>query len=203
MSQNPKLDNLSNLSTPLFIIGAAHTGKSELVLQLVEPDHLVVVLGTASTKEPEFTDRLSLLKSLRPNHWHCIEDISSISQIYEQATQQYDSVIIDSINQWVASFIVENIKSYSTTQLQDLIDHELSSLLTLIETSKTPTYIVSTEVGGGLSPKGQVPRLFRQMVSRYNCLLANISQSVLLVSAGIPLVLKSSTLSETLTDAEA
>ena len=203
MSQNPKSDNLSNLSTPLFIIGAAHTGKSELVHQLIPHDHLAVVLGTGPTDEPELAERIVQLKGLRPKHWHCQENIKSLTQQFREACQRYDSVIVDSINQWVASFIVENIKSFSITQLQDLLDYELNGLLEALTVCQTPAYLISTEVGGGLSPKGQVPRLFRQMVSRYNCLFANACKSVLLVSAGIPLILKSSHYSPTLTDAEA
>lgn len=183
--------DMGKLPSPLLIIGAAHTGKSEMATDILEQTANTAVFGTADPKESAFKDRINQLKSLRPTNWDTWEDNQNITEILTDLDSKYKQILIDSLNQWVASRILNGVGKYSTTQLEQLVSHEASTIMSCLQNhSDKRIVIVTSEVGSGISPPHKIPRLFRQMASRVNCRFAQIACSVVLITAGIPLLLK-------------
>ena len=88
------------------------------------------------------------------------------------------------------SSVMSHCQSYSDEQIIDLVLHETDTLVESINRSQKSIVVVTSEVGAGLSPPKAIARLFRMLVSRCNANLASNCQNVLLLTAGIPHLIK-------------
>jgi len=70
------------------------------------------------------------------------------------------------------------------------IDREAGVLLESLAVSPVPVVLVANEVGLGVVPDNPMARAFRDHAGRLNQALAARADRVVLVTAGIPLVLK-------------
>ncbi len=187
---NPVL--FPKLSSPLLILGAAYTGKSEIAQNSLLAQPKTVVIGTADLREGLLKSRVEELRKLRPAHWDHVEAGADIGAQLHSMAQAYPQILLDSLNQWVANRMIQNVQRYSIEQLTQHIELEAKGLYRAIE--KLPAgcrlVMVSSEVGAGIAPPKAIARVFRQLVSRINCQVAALSPSVMLVSAGIPLLIK-------------
>ena len=182
----------NSLGNPTLIIGASHTGKSEMAIERLDRDKTTLVFGTAITEEPELKARIDELKALRPTHWLHIESCESLTEKIKEHIEHSEQVLLDSVNQWVASFILEKNTIMTPEQIEEALDLELKEIEDLVRKyqQKKRIIFVTSEVGAGISPPAPLARLFRRLVSRANCKIADSCDSVLLMTAGIPLVIK-------------
>lgn len=179
------------LPSPVFIIGAAHTGKSELAQRVLSANTKTLVVGTASVEEDAFKERIQKLKSMRPPLWETREDDQHLPELLRQECPGFRQIMVDSLNQWVAALLLDGSSRYSLPQLEARIEDEGRQLCESVQAHADCRFvIVSNEIASGISPPRALPRLFRQMTSRINCRIAEICNSVILVSAGIPMVIK-------------
>lgn len=198
MQQNslkPKeVRDFRSLPSPILVLGAAYSGKSNLAQEcILEPQMNTLVIGTADPEETSLQERIQSLQARRPEHWHQIDANSEIIATIESRTGLFGQILIDSLNQWLGSEIVRGLAKYSEEQLRDHLRVECDALVRFVEDSRQHSnrlVLVSTEVGASLSPALPAAKLFREWTSRLNCLVAAHCRSVILVSAGIPLVLK-------------
>lgn len=184
--------NTKSLRNPTLIIGASHTGKSEMAIKQLDEDKTTIVFGTAITEEPELQARIDELKTLRPKHWLHIESCEELTEKLKQNIKCTEQILFDSVNQWVAAFILDKYKIMTPEQVEEALELELQELEDLIvkHHQKRRIIFVTSEVGAGISPPAPVARLFRRLVSKANCRIADICNSVLLMTAGIPLIIK-------------
>ena len=70
------------------------------------------------------------------------------------------------------------------------IDREAASLLESLAVPPAPVVLVANEVGLGVVPDNPMARAFRDHAGRLNQALAARADRVVLVTAGLPLVLK-------------
>jgi adenosylcobinamide kinase/adenosylcobinamide-phosphate guanylyltransferase len=180
------------LATPVLVLGAAYTGKSELAHKTLDPDRKTLVVGTADMSEGLIALRVEELRRKRPAHWVHHESPLDLAAHLRSHAQEFEQILIDSINQWVANLVLTHAQKYSLEQLAPLCEREVFDFCAAVEETKDLTRIVlvSSEVGAGITPPKPVARLFRQLVSRINCRLAEHASAVLLVSAGIPMLIK-------------
>lgn len=183
------------LASPLLIIGAAHSGKSELALSYLDPNEQTSVFGTAVTDQVDIKAKIDQLKAARPSHWQHYEDPLLLTKQLSQLPGGCRQVIIDSINQWLASLLIAHSHRYCEQQLEAVVLDELSALLKAIEKSSESRQIVciTSEVGAGIVPSHRIARNFRELCGRVNIRMAAVCKSVILVSAGLPLVIKQQT----------
>ena len=69
----------------------------------------------------------------------------------------------------------------------------VEDLLEALDHTQGMTVLVSNEVGGGIVPESALARRFRDIAGETNQKVAAIVDEVVLVTAGLPQVLKSST----------
>jgi adenosylcobinamide kinase/adenosylcobinamide-phosphate guanylyltransferase len=180
------------LATPVLVLGAAYTGKSELAHKTLDPERRTLVIGTADMSEGLIALRVAELRRQRPAHWVHHDGSLDLGAHLRSEARDYEQILVDSINQWVANLILTHAQKYSMDQLLPLCEREVFDFCAAVEEIKDLTRIVlvSSEVGAGITPPKPVARLFRQLVSRINCRLAEHASAVLLVSAGIPMLIK-------------
>ncbi len=189
---------------PVFLIGPAHAGKSELAtefMNLVSLNNLAakgslktLVVGTADLRESGFKSRLDSLKKMRPGGWHTIEESRELASCLTRHREEYDCFVIDSLNQWIAALLFYGVGKYSIEQIENQCYQEVDEILSWISSfEKTPhqnLLLVSSEVAAGLSPQKSIERLFREVVGKLNQRVANLCTTVISVTAGIPVVIK-------------
>jgi adenosylcobinamide kinase/adenosylcobinamide-phosphate guanylyltransferase len=180
------------LPTPVLVLGAAYSGKSELAHRAMDADRKTLVIGTADISEGLIAMRVEQLRQKRPAHWVHHDGKLDLATSLRSQAHDYEQILVDSINQWVANLLLTQAQKYSLEQLTTLCEREILAFCAAVEESKhlTRIVLVSSEVGAGITPPKPVARLFRQLVSRINCRLAEHAAAVLLVSAGIPLLIK-------------
>ena len=182
------------LRSPIFVIGAAHSGKSGLAQQLLDEDNEAIVIGTGQVTDENFSKRIQELKDQRPKLWQSHECTENLIDSLESAAETHTQIIIDSINQWIANLTLSLAEKYDIQQLEELITHQGRQLCSAIKTYSESHRIVlvSSEVGAGISPPSALARIYRQSTSRLNCHLAENSKTVMMISAGLPMILKGS-----------
>ncbi len=180
------------LSSPVLVIGPAYCGKSELANRTLKANRRTLVIGTADLNEGLLAARVKELRAKRPDHWEHQDGLLELGSQLRQQAALYEQILVDSMNQWVANLILTQAQKYSLEQLQPLCEKATADFCSALAeiSGKTHITMVTSEVGAGITPPKPVARLFRQLVSRINCRLADLSSSVVLVSAGIPLLIK-------------
>ena len=185
---------LRQLPGPVVIVGAAHSGKSELSHTALSPDLRTAVIGTGPIAEPELAARIAHLKAQRPPQWQVYEGAESlIAEVRRAVSAGHAQVLIDSLSQWIGAAIVGSTKRYSLEQVRTLVEHEIDELITYIQSAPPARIvIVTSEAGAGVTPAAVAPRLFRELLGKCNSRVAAACPTVVLVSCGLPLVLKTS-----------
>ncbi len=183
----------SGQPSPMLIIGAAYSGKSELAHEACLPDISTVVIGTADLSEAFLEARVRELRRQRPDHWVHVEGRNDLGVQIRELSHQYEQILLDSINQWIANLVLRQLQKYSPEQLGPYVESLIDELLREIEAlpANCRLILVSSEVGAGISPPRPVARLFRQLVGRCNTRIAASCPTVLSLTAGIPQLVKS------------
>ncbi|MBC7534057.1 MAG: bifunctional adenosylcobinamide kinase/adenosylcobinamide-phosphate guanylyltransferase [Oligoflexus sp.] len=179
---------LVELPSPLLILGAAYSGKSELAIQALKAEADTTVIGTAGLLELE--GRIGKLKSLRPDHWQHREG-HTLNEYLTQSLPESKQVLVDSINQWLANVLLESWNKYDLQQQDARLNLEIRSFCdTMHKHGDHRFVIVSSEIGAGVTPPQELSRFFRQLLGRLHQVIAAESAAVVQVVAGIPLLIK-------------
>lgn len=184
---------LTQLPSPLFVLGPAYCGKSEWAHQLLSPAVETQVLGTAPEAEPAFATRIATLQSRRPGAWESRSVGSDLTLALGEATigrSPCPQVLIDSMSQWVALLTLSN-HAGNDQDLEMKITERIDEFLHVLSAChSTRIVIISAEVGGGPSPARSLERVYRHMVGLANQRLAAMSSTVVTIQAGLPQFLK-------------
>lgn len=177
----------------IFVLGAAHSGKSDWVLTELEWDKPTTVIGTAVLTGLE--ERIHELKSKRNPAWIHIEgdetDLAkSLKQAFDKGSTQ---ILVDALNLWLANFLIESWTKYDKVQQVARIQHEVSRMIELLSDprhAQKTIVIVSSEVGSGVTPPDELARFFRQQLGWVNQKFAAHAEKVVQIVSGIPLIIK-------------
>ena len=180
----------------VLIIGGARSGKSgfaqELALKLGEP---VLFVATATAGDEEMAERIAQHRKARPATWSTLEATTGIGDKICGQLGQAEVVIVDCI-----TLLVNNIFSrydqqgeqINASQVEEEITTEIEGLIKSIKRIDARFIIVTNELGTGLVPPSKVARLYRDLLGKANQKLAEVSEEVYLLVAGIPVRIKPS-----------
>ena len=191
--QAPSRPIWTQCPAPMFIVGPAHAGKSELAIQALAPDRPAVVVGSAPTDEPAFRRRLDDLQTLRPGGWDSVYGGTDLVATVAAATERCQQVLIDSVSQWLAALLLSNDPEIEGSEQgrAKYLERQVSDLLSHMEKHPHVRFVVvSAEVGGGPAPSRSADRLFRQQVGLCNQRLAKAATTVIAVQSGIASISK-------------
>ena len=171
----------------MFVLGAAHSGKSEWILTQLRTS----VIGTGVI--PGLEARIAELKALRHPDWTHIEGENLTEALSRALAEGSQQILIDSVNLWLANFLLESWGKYDAAQHEARILHEMVRLETLLDDARAKGIrlaIVSSEVGAGVTPPDELTRLFRKTLGQLNRRFAARAQTVVQLVAGLPVFLK-------------
>jgi adenosylcobinamide kinase/adenosylcobinamide-phosphate guanylyltransferase len=164
----------------LLVLGGAASGKSKFAESRVLASGLLpIYVATAKAYDDEMKEKIKLHQSRRGPEWINLEAPLDLGPALATVTEKH-ACLIDCATLWLTNHL--------------LAEHDIcvrtEEILQAIGSARGPVVVVSNEVGQGIVPDNRLARLFREEQGRLNIRLAEAADSVVMVTAGLPMVLK-------------
>ncbi len=165
----------------VLVLGGARSGKSTFAERIAEASGKAkVYIATAEAADKEMRDRILAHQARRDGTWTNVEAPVDLADCLETQCGDAKAVLVDCLTVWLSNQFMQGAD----------IDEESRRLADSIAELDGLTIIVSNEVGGGIVPENELARRFRDAQGRLNQQIANVCDTVLLIVAGLPVVLK-------------
>jgi adenosylcobinamide kinase/adenosylcobinamide-phosphate guanylyltransferase len=178
------MENTSSGFRVALILGGARSGKSRYGLGLAArlPSPRLFV-ATCEPRDPEMEARIAAHQRERGSDWVTMETPLQLVETLAGVQEGYGVILVDCLTMWVSNLLqADPAKGSLQTAAERLME-------TLAET-KTPTILISNEVGWGIVPDNPLAREFRDQAGWLHQRLAQLADLVVLVVAGVPLLVK-------------
>ena len=163
----------------VLVLGGARSGKSRYALALAEtaaPER--VMIATAQAFDDEMAGRIARHKAERGAGWTTREAPLELAAALAEEARPGRVAVVDCLTLWLSNLLLaERDLEAATAELAELA---LSG----------PVIFVSNEVGQGIVPQTPLGRAFRDAQGRANQALAAVCDAVVVVTAGVPRLLK-------------
>jgi len=167
----------------VLILGGARSGKSAHAQKLAEQEwQHPLYLAPAEALDQEMEKRVKLHREQRGPKWGCVEEPLDVARVILDSKPLRDGILLDCATLWLTNVLLKEGEPSVKTRQQELI--------AALEVSPSDVIIVSNEVGLGIVPDSALGRTFRDLQGRLNQDLAAIADSVIFVTAGIPIKIK-------------
>ena len=166
----------------VLVVGGARSGKSSFANTLAERNFtLPLYLATAEVTDDEMRSRIELHRKERGAQWRCVEEPLDPAVILREPGE-CDGILLDCVTVWLGNVLHhEDAEGFSVRK---------TDLLASLSTCPKSVIIVSNEVGQGIVPSNAETREFRDLAGWLNQDLAKAADAVVLVSCGLPMILK-------------
>ena len=163
-----------------LVLGGAASGKSAYAETLVtEVQRPRVYIATAQAYDPEMENKIRAHQDQRGPDWETIEAPEALVDVLAQIGTK-KCVLIDCLTLWLSNRLLSGA---------DLAKDRMA-LLQALATCAAPVVAVSNETGLGIVPDNALARQFRNAQGQLNQAIAAQADRVVLVTAGLPMVLK-------------
>ena len=163
-----------------LILGGAASGKSIFAERLVKSSgKSMVYLATAQCFDTEMQTSIDRHKTQRGIGWRTIEAPFDLVASLD-GFQRDEIVLLDCISMWLSNHLLRG---------SDL-GKECDQLILALERCTSQLVVVSNEVGQGIVPDNALAREFRTQQGRLNQRIAAAADTVVFVTAGLPILLK-------------
>ena len=160
-----------------LLLGGARSGKSDMAVRMaVAWSGPVSMVATAEAFDADMAARIAQHRLERPAHWTVIEEPIDLATAAYSADETH-FLLIDCLTTWVGTLMH---REYRETDIQARVE----TLMTVLGRRRTPTVLVSNEVGLGLHPETELGRQYRDILGRVNQRVANSVDRAFLVVAG-------------------
>ena len=183
----------------IFITGGARSGKSSFALaKCLTLQGRKAYIATAEALDEEMTKRIEQHKKQRGKDWDTYEEPLKITEVMRELDGNYAALVVDCLTLWLSNlFMKTQSKGYGL----QTIEAEIQKLLDSLGQFKSSVagdpgsgfcslYIVSNEVGMGIVPENETARNFRDIAGILHQKIAEVSDEVYLMVAGIPMKMK-------------
>lgn len=165
----------------ILVLGGARSGKSRYAEALGEahggPKRYI---ATAEPGDEEMAARIAAHRERRGDGWATVEAPRDLAGALEAAMAADGFVLVDCVTVWLSNVML------AEADTQAAVD----SLLEALAQARGTMVLVSNEVGLGIVPDNALARRFRDEAGRANQRLAEACDEVVLITAGLPMVLK-------------
>jgi adenosylcobinamide kinase / adenosylcobinamide-phosphate guanylyltransferase len=180
----------------ILILGGARSGKSSFAERLAASSgRRVAFIATATASDDEMRERIARHRAVRPHEWLTIEEPLHLAEAIRRASTQADILLLDCITLWLANWLAQpgNVELEDAAASDEVntgsILSDIEELLATLGPNKT-LIIVSNEVGLGIVPAYPLGRIYRDTLGRVNQRLAQVSERVYLMLAGLAVDIK-------------
>jgi adenosylcobinamide kinase/adenosylcobinamide-phosphate guanylyltransferase len=168
----------------IFILGGARSGKSSYAMNLAKSTgKRIVFIATCIPGDSEMKHRIKLHKKSRPRTWWVMEEGIHIDSALRKAKASCDAILIDCMG-----LFISNLMAVESSDKK--IEEKVRRVIEQIKRRSTDVIVVSNEVGMGIVPDNPQARRFRDLLGRVNQMIAKEADTVIIMHAGIPVVMK-------------
>ena len=175
----------------ILITGGARSGKSGFAERLMQSlTDQAVYVATGQAFDEEMQARIDLHKHQRMESgyaWETVEEPYDLPVLLERLSGG-GAVLVDCLTLWLSNVLLA-VEGFEDRQT--LVEQEITRLEKSVSAFEGTLILVTNEVGDGIVPEYALGRLYRDLAGRMNALMARQSEQVFLVTAGIPIELKS------------
>ena len=165
----------------VLVLGGARSGKSRYAQALAEESRSRrLFLATAEAGDDEMADRIARHRSDRGDGWSTREEPLELTNALRAEATPDRIVLVDCLTFWLGNLMFAG----------RAVARETADLAREIGRLAGPVVFVSNEVGSGVVPATALGREFRDWQGRVNQEIAAACGAVVLVTAGLPILLK-------------
>ncbi|ANF96077.1 bifunctional adenosylcobinamide kinase/adenosylcobinamide-phosphate guanylyltransferase [Paenibacillus bovis] len=178
----------------VLITGGARSGKSTFAERLCAAEHTRAwYIATAQAADDEMRERVNLHRQQRQESgyaWEiCEEPLELPALLRRLATQdRVPALLIDCLTLWLSNVLLHHEHDHD---VKEQVFQQVDELIAAIEAYPGAIMMVTNEVGDGIVPAYSLGRLYRDLAGTANRRVAAVCSRVFLVTAGIPVELKS------------
>ncbi len=170
-----------------LVLGGARSGKSTYAECLC--GDAGVYLATAEARDEEMAERIRHHRQRRGDGWTTVEEPLNLNGALKDHARPGRPVLVDCLTLWLSNLIGAGLDGGRTTDRT--VDQAVDGLVETLGTLQGPVVLVSNEVGQGIIPDNALARAYMDSAGRMNQKIAAAADQVVLVTAGLPLNLKS------------
>ena len=172
-----------------LITGGARSGKSryaEALAQSMGGDEIAYI-ATLEPSDDEMARRVARHRARRPERWYTVETRLEVANAVLEAKAQV--ILLDCLSGFVSNLLLEH-EERGEAAVTKVILEEIEKLLDAVQTSQKTVLVVTNEVGSGVVPAYPLGRWYRDALGTANARVAHAADAVVLMSVGIPQLLK-------------
>ena len=169
------------------VLGGARSGISRYAEQQAIASGLqVVYIATAEAGDDEMHSRIAHHRSQRPQHWLTVEQPVHLAQAIDDYASPQHCILVDCLTLWLCNVLFDK-----QGELQaDFYRRQSDTLLAALSGCKHRLILVSNEIGSGVVAADPLTRRFVDEAGFLHQKIAQVSDKVVLVTAGLPQILK-------------
>ncbi|CAM2985154.1 bifunctional adenosylcobinamide kinase/adenosylcobinamide-phosphate guanylyltransferase [Paenibacillus sediminis] len=179
----------------ILVTGGARSGKSSFAEKLcMSRASSAVYIATAQAFDDEMGERIAqhrLQREQAQYNWQTIEEPLEIASQLNRLGENEDeapAVLVDCLTLWLSNVI---LLYEQLPNLDSKVKTRIEQLTCSIASYPGQLILVTNEVGDGIVPEYPLGRIYRDFAGWMNQEAARVSSEVYLVTAGIPIELKS------------
>jgi len=181
------------MSRIILIVGGCRSGKSQHAQQLAEslPGRHGYV-ATCPVQDDEMQQRVDAHRKDREGKgWETFEEPHDLAALCGRI--EHEVILIDCLTLWVSNLMYQAELAGGEVDENAIAAHA-RELLESCRSRPGTVVMVTNEVGMGIVPNNAIARRYRDLTGRVNQTIAAEADDVTLVSCGLPLPLKASSL---------
>lgn len=173
-----------------LILGGARSGKSRVAELRAQSAYVkkqskykkMVYVATARVCDDEMAERVKVHKKRRPEYWQLVEEPLKLSHVLAAHNHPDNIILIECLTLWLTNLLCAPESNTCLLEKQKFIEQ--------LQQSQARIIIVSNETGLGVVPAGELTRRFVDEAGLLHQTLAQMSERVTLVVAGLEHTLK-------------
>ncbi len=168
-------------------LGGARSGKSRYAeLQAIESGKQVIYIATAEAGDSEMQTRIDIHRQERPPEWKTVEEPIELAEIIKMHENSHSYLLVDCLTLWLSNILFDKKGRLQ----QAVFDKQTAELFAVLAGFSGQLIFVSNEVGSGIIAMDKMTRLFVDEAGFLHQKIAALSNKVVLITAGLPQVLK-------------
>jgi len=161
-----------------LVLGGARSGKSRYAEQLFASAAAPLYIATGEGLDEEMRQRIAHHRQNRGAHWQTVEEPLDLAGIVRRHRDR--PLLVDCLTLWLGNLLAAGSD----------IESEFAALERALAGVTGPAVLVSNEVGMGIVPDNRMARDFRDHAGRLHQRVGALSDRVVFVVAGLPMILK-------------
>jgi adenosylcobinamide kinase / adenosylcobinamide-phosphate guanylyltransferase len=169
----------------VLVLGGARSGKSSYAERLLGRERSVEYVACGArpdADDAEWADRVALHRARRPASWTTLETIDLPAVLSSPGPP----VLVDCLTTWLARVMDDCGVWTGTAGADERLAAAVNEVVDAWARSRRRVICVSNEVGSGIVPATPSGRRFRDELGVLNARVAEVSDRVWLVTAGLP-----------------